>query len=197
MPVGEVDGDFVGHHLRRGGGVEKGCFVVVEEEEDFSIGLECEGEGAGVDGVVVGYEAKVDVVCVVTVGVAIIAVVITYTTITIIIRYTIIITYTTITITSPTKRQLRMTTRRWIERRRRKVGRKRKQCVKRKRCSEKERRYSKESGGNGNGTDSNALGWRSIDTKSHNERRRYRSILVRSRDVKDERMTRTSVMGLR
>lgn len=37
----------------------------------------------------------------------------------------------------------------------------------------------------------------SIDTKSHNERRRYRSILVRSRDVKDERMTRTSVMGLR
>lgn len=38
--------------------MEKGCFVVVEEEEDFSIGLECEGEGAGVDGVVVGYEAE-------------------------------------------------------------------------------------------------------------------------------------------
>ena len=190
MPVGEVDGDFVGHHLRRGGGVEKGCFVVVEEEEDFSIGLECEGEGAGVDGVVVGYEAKVDVVCVV-----IPVIIITYTTIPIITFNT---TNTLIhSIHRPTKRQLRMSTRRWIERRRRKVGRKRKQCVKRKRCSEKERRYSKESGGNGNGTDSNALGWRSIDTKSHNERRRYRSILVRSRDVKDERMTRTSVLGLR
>ena len=94
----------------------------------------------------------------------------------------------------PTERQLGLTTRRRIERGGREERRKRKRRAQGKRGPEEKRRNAMEGSRNGNGTDSNALGWRSVDANGHDERRRNRSKLIRSRDVKKKGTVRTGIV---